>query len=86
VGGSTNERMRFMKKKWLKKVYDFYLVFFVAGVIDEDYRGPVGVILFNHADVDFEVNEGDRVAQLICEKIMYPEIVEAKVKKTSDMR
>eukprot|EP00257_Ricinus_communis_P015320 XP_015573206.2 LOW QUALITY PROTEIN: deoxyuridine 5'-triphosphate nucleotidohydrolase [Ricinus communis] len=25
-----------------------------AGVIDADYRGPVGVILFNHSDVDFE--------------------------------
>ena len=26
-----------------------------AGVIDEDYRGEVCVILFNHGDVDFEV-------------------------------
>jgi dUTP pyrophosphatase len=24
-----------------------------AGVIDEDYRGNVGVLLFNHSDVDF---------------------------------
>ncbi|OXA45955.1 Deoxyuridine 5'-triphosphate nucleotidohydrolase [Folsomia candida] len=49
-----------------------------AGVIDEDYRGNVGVILFNFGDADFEINEGDRVAQLICEKI-YPEIVELEV-------
>ncbi len=40
-----------------------------AGVIDEDYRGPVGVILFNHSDVDFKVAAGDRVAQLVLEKI-----------------
>ncbi|KAK1353395.1 hypothetical protein POM88_052530 [Heracleum sosnowskyi] len=36
-----------------------------AGVIDADYRGPVGVILFNYSDVDFEVKAGDRIAQLI---------------------
>ncbi|KAD5507839.1 hypothetical protein E3N88_15542 [Mikania micrantha] len=47
-----------------------------AGVIDADYRGPVGVILFNHSDVDFEVKAGDRIAQLIIEKIITPEVVE----------
>ncbi|ACD03511.1 dUTPase [Musca domestica salivary gland hypertrophy virus] len=36
-----------------------------AGIIDEDYRGPIGVILFNHSDVPFVVNIGDRIAQLI---------------------
>ncbi|CDO57344.1 hypothetical protein DV451_000053 [Geotrichum candidum] len=45
-----------------------------AGVIDADYRGPVGVILFNHSDADFEVNIGDRVAQLIIETIVTPEV------------
>ncbi|WJX31129.1 dUTP diphosphatase [Trifolium repens] len=47
-----------------------------AGVIDADYRGPVGVILFNHSDVDFEVKVGDRVAQLIIQKIITPEVSE----------
>ncbi|XP_072987787.1 deoxyuridine 5'-triphosphate nucleotidohydrolase-like [Typha latifolia] len=47
-----------------------------AGVIDADYRGPVGVILFNHSDVDFEVKPGDRIAQMIVERIMTPEVVE----------
>lgn len=36
-----------------------------AGVVDYDYRGNVGVILFNHGETDFVVNRGDRVAQLI---------------------
>nr|XP_043608105.1 deoxyuridine 5'-triphosphate nucleotidohydrolase [Erigeron canadensis] len=47
-----------------------------AGVIDADYRGPVGVILFNHSDVDFEVKAGDRIAQLIIEKIITPDVVQ----------
>lgn len=47
-----------------------------AGVIDADYRGQVKVLLFNHADVDFVVAEGDRVAQLIIERIYTPEVVE----------
>ncbi|KAI3439635.1 Deoxyuridine 5'-triphosphate nucleotidohydrolase (dUTPase) [Psidium guajava] len=49
-----------------------------AGVIDADYRGPVGVILFNHSDIDFAVNVGDRIAQLIIEKIMTPDVDEVE--------
>ena len=40
-----------------------------AGVVNSDYRGEVGVVLFNHGDQDFEVKMGDRIAQLILEKI-----------------
>lgn len=47
-----------------------------AGVIDQDYRGNVGVILFNHSEVDFDVKKGDRIAQLICERIVYPTLVQ----------
>lgn len=47
-----------------------------TGVIDADQRGLVGVILFNHSDVDFEVKSGDKIAQLIIEKIVTPEVVE----------
>ncbi|KAJ4964846.1 hypothetical protein NE237_016695 [Protea cynaroides] len=49
-----------------------------AGVIDADYRGSIGVILFNHSDVDFEVKPGDRIAQLIIEKIITPEVLEVE--------
>ena len=35
-----------------------------AGVIDADYRGELGVILFNFAEENFIVNMGDRIAQL----------------------
>lgn len=36
-----------------------------AGVIDEDYRGNVGVLLMNLGDTLFEANAGDRIAQLV---------------------
>jgi len=49
-----------------------------AGVVDEDYRGNVGVVMFNHSDKEFVVKAGDRVAQLVCEKIAYPELEELK--------
>ena len=49
-----------------------------AGVVDYDYRGNVGVILFNHSDVDFEIKHGDRVAQLILERITTPEVLEVE--------
>ncbi|XP_053721776.1 deoxyuridine 5'-triphosphate nucleotidohydrolase, mitochondrial isoform X2 [Synchiropus splendidus] len=49
-----------------------------AGVVDEDYRGNVGVVLFNFNSQPFEVKKGDRVAQLVCERIFYPELVEEK--------
>ncbi|KAJ4492868.1 dUTPase-like protein [Lentinula edodes] len=49
-----------------------------AGVIDADYRGVVFVLLFNLSDKDFEVEEGDRIAQLIIEKIHTPEILEVQ--------
>ncbi|XP_036780401.2 deoxyuridine 5'-triphosphate nucleotidohydrolase, mitochondrial isoform X1 [Manis pentadactyla] len=50
-----------------------------AGVIDEDYRGNVGVVLFNFGKEKFQVKKGDRIAQLICERIFYPEIEEVQV-------
>lgn len=49
-----------------------------AGVVDSDYRGNVGVVLFNFGEQDFAIHKGDRVAQLICEKIEYPQLEEVK--------
>ncbi|XP_042347962.1 deoxyuridine 5'-triphosphate nucleotidohydrolase, mitochondrial isoform X1 [Plectropomus leopardus] len=49
-----------------------------AGVVDEDYRGNVGVVLFNFGKDTFYVKKGDRVAQLVCERICYPELEEQK--------
>lgn len=40
-----------------------------AGVIDSDFRGIVGVVLVNNSTETFIVSRGDRIAQLIVEKI-----------------
>lgn len=49
-----------------------------AGVVDYDYRGNVGVILFNFGDADFEIKRGDRIAQLILERISMAEVQETE--------
>lgn len=45
-----------------------------AGVIDADYRGEVKVVLFNHSKKDFSIQKGDRIAQLVLEKIVMADI------------
>lgn len=49
----------------------------LAGVVDIDYRGEIKVIGFNHGDVELVFKVGDKVAQLIFEKIYDVNLVEA---------
>ena len=35
------------------------------GTVDSDYRGEVKVILINHSDEPFVINDGDRIAQMV---------------------
>lgn len=49
-----------------------------AGVVDRDYRGNVGVVLFNLSQQDYKVQQGDRIAQLIVERISLPPLVEVE--------
>lgn len=46
-----------------------------GGVIDYDYRGEISIIVFNHSGLPFEVKKGDRIAQLIIERIATPPVV-----------
>ena len=96
-----------------------------AGVVDYDYRGPVGeweweremcyfiylfihlfiywfihslinwltdlfylyfvgVVLFNHSEQDFEIKRGDRIAQLILERICMADILEVEELSSTD--
>jgi dUTP pyrophosphatase len=38
------------------------------GTIDADYRGEIKVLLINFSDQPFEINSGDRIAQMIISK------------------
>ena len=44
------------------------------GVIDSDYRGPMSVGLHNYRGVDYVVEPGDRIAQLVVVPVLHPEI------------
>lgn len=46
----------------------------LAGVIDSDYTGEVKVILYNSGERDYIVKPGDRVAQLVLEQIVTPDV------------
>ncbi len=39
------------------------------GTIDADYRGEIGIILFNFSDKPFKIRRGDRIAQMVIAKI-----------------
>uniref|UniRef100_A0A915Q4R2 Deoxyuridine 5'-triphosphate nucleotidohydrolase n=1 Tax=Setaria digitata TaxID=48799 RepID=A0A915Q4R2_9BILA len=55
-----------------------------AGVVDSDYRGHLSVVLFNFGTEDFQIRKGDRIAQLICEKISHCEFVEVESVEKSE--
>jgi dUTP diphosphatase len=39
------------------------------GTIDADYRGEIGIILFNFGNTDFTIRRGDRIAQMVFAKV-----------------
>ena len=48
------------------------------GTIDSDYRGEIKVILFNHGDSDFLINNKDRIAQMILTPVIKMKLVETE--------
>ena len=50
------------------------------GTIDSDYRGEIKVILYNHGNEEFRVNNGDRIAQMILAPI-----IKMNVEETDDL-
>ena len=47
------------------------------GTIDSDYRGEIKVIIYNHGDKNFVINNGDRIAQMILTPVVKMELEES---------
>ena len=48
------------------------------GTIDSDYRGEVKVLAINHGEEPFEINYGDRIAQMVIAPVTQATITEVK--------
>jgi dUTP pyrophosphatase len=48
------------------------------GTIDSDYRGEIKIILFNHGNSDFIINNKDRVAQMVLAPVHKMDLEEVK--------
>ncbi len=48
------------------------------GTIDSDYRGEIKVIIYNHGDNHFLINNGDRIAQMILMPVVKMELEETR--------
>ena len=46
------------------------------GTIDSDYRGEIKVIIYNHGNNDFTINNGDRIAQMILTPVVKMQLEE----------
>ena len=50
----------------------------MAGVIDSGYRGEIGVVLANLSGQDYKIEKGQKIAQMLIQKVERAEIEEVK--------
>ena len=50
------------------------------GTIDSDYRGEIKIILFNHSNKEFTINNKDRIAQMVLTPV-----IKIELKETDDL-
>lgn len=48
------------------------------GTIDEGYRGEIGVILINHGNETFKVEQGMKIAQMVIKPVFKVDIIETE--------
>ena len=63
-----------------------HFVDFGGGVIDSDFRGDLLVIIFNHSKHPFEVNIGNKVAQIVFRKCETSIFIEEKTDLSKTLR
>ena len=63
--------VRIAPRSGLAHKHQFHVL---AGVIDADYRVPINVLLHNLGTTDVTITQGQRIAQMICEKAVIPKI------------
>lgn len=54
------------------------------GTVDAGYRGEIKVILYNTSDVDFVIEPGDRIAQLVVQEVRRARFIPVAVLPGSD--
>jgi dUTP pyrophosphatase len=56
----------------------------IGGVIDSGYRGEYKIMLHNISSKNYEIVKGQKIAQILIQKIEEPEIIEVKELESSD--
>ena len=54
------------------------------GTVDNGYRGEIGVILINTGELPFIVKNGERIAQMVVNKVERPTFINAEILSDSD--
>ena len=75
-GAFSNEYEIQIRPRSGKKEKNNISVLNTPGTIDSDYRGEIKVIIYNHGDEDFVINNGDRIAQMVLSPVIKMELEE----------
>ena len=76
VAFSEDYEIQIRPRSGLAAKYDI-TVLNTPGTIDSDYRGEIKIILFNHSNKEFIINNRDRIAQMILMPVIKMNLEEA---------
>ena len=75
VAFSKNYEIQIRPRSGLAAKYSISILN-TPGTIDSDYRGEIKVIIYNHGNTDFIINNGDRIAQMVLTPVLKMELQE----------